>query len=209
MMRLVVGLMIVLLIRSSTAFSQDVQFGVKAGPNFPRLHVDKQGGTVTSKTPTTFHIGLYATIMSSEKFGIQTELMFSQQGGDLDSANMSLSYLTLPVLARYNLLPWLSIHAGPQLGALLSAKDGSADIMSQFKSLDLSLASGVTFELPANFQVSLRYIHGLTNISAVDFSLIGIPGPDPVFTNRLFQISLGYTFSRSASSKQPGLGRTP
>ena len=97
---------------------------------------------------------------------------------------------------RYNLLPWLSLQAGPQLSILLNATDGSADIGSQFTTMDVggAVGVGVGVDLPLKFIFSFRYGAGFTNVSTVDFSSLGLP--DPSVTNKVIQFSLGYTLSR-------------
>ncbi|SIQ09725.1 porin family protein [Chryseobacterium sp. RU33C] len=77
---------------------------------------------------------MFANIPVSDKFSIQPELIFSQQGSKADynyrtssgkyritqhyDYSTTLNYLSLPVMAQYNILPKLYVQAGPELGYL-------------------------------------------------------------------------------------------
>ena len=81
----------------------------------------------------------------------------------------------------------ISVHAGPQFGILVSAKedeDGDKeDIKDDFKTTDFGLALGAEADLPANFGVGLRYVFGLTNVIKEDMSF-----DDTELKNGVFQI---------------------
>ncbi len=177
------------------ASAQHVKLGIKGGLTLAKINISLLGVSETTDDRVTFHGGFFATIMTSKKFGIQPELLYSGQGGTTSTGNLNLGYLNIPVMFRYNLTPWLNIQAGPQLSILLGATDGTTDIGSQFKKTDFGGAVGVGFDLPLRLHLSFRYINGFSNVSAVDFSSLGIP--DPVITNRVIQISLGYNLSEN------------
>ncbi len=173
--------------------AQETKLGFKAGLSLAKVNTSISGTSKTTEDRVTFHAGFYATIMASKKFGVQPELLYSGQGGVASTGELNLAYLSIPLMFRYNLAPWLNIQAGPQLSFLLSASDGAVDIGSQFKSIDFGGAIGVGLDLPFRINLSFRYINGFSNVSAVDFSSLGIP--DPVVSNRVIQISLGYNLS--------------
>ncbi len=66
--------------------------------------------------------------MISEKFAFQPELLYSAQGSDYDdedfSGSVKADYLNVPLMAKYYVGEGFSLEAGPQVGLLLSAKDG-------------------------------------------------------------------------------------
>ncbi|PSG88573.1 porin family protein [Aurantibacter aestuarii] len=112
----------------------NVSFGIKAGLNL----ADLSGEDIAeSSSKLGFHIGGVAEIMISDKFSIQPELIFSQQGtestekesGTFEGGSFSieeetilkLNYLNLPVLAKFYVVDGFSLEAGPQVGFLLSA----------------------------------------------------------------------------------------
>jgi hypothetical protein len=95
----------------------NINFGAKAGLNLATLTGDVQG----EETKTGFHIGGMAEISLNDKFSVQPELLFSTQGTDSEFGDdgINLSYINLPVMAKYYVTEGLSIEAGPQIGFLV------------------------------------------------------------------------------------------
>jgi hypothetical protein len=71
-------------------------------------------------------------------------------------------------MLRYSPVKVFNLHAGPQFGMLLSAKqecDGnSEDIKDGLKGLDFGLGIGAGVDLPMGLGFSARYVAGLSNI---------------------------------------------
>lgn len=161
----------------SSAKSQPVSLGVKAGVNVATITGNNGAGDSKSSLPG-LNAGVFATFHVSESFGIQPELTWSTLGvkykgsllGNSYSYKQVFNYLTLPVLAKYTIAgSGFSLYAGPQLGYLLSAKRKSGDVSLSnkdgFNSTDFSAVTGFEFEFPnTRFNVSGRYQFGLTKI---------------------------------------------
>ncbi|MEM9649530.1 MAG: porin family protein [Bacteroidota bacterium] len=169
--------------------AQDVQFGAKAGPNFAIIQPDLNDPT----TRTALHLGGVAEVSLSEKFSIQPELLFSAQGTkdeSDDDETVRLNYLNLPILAKFYVAENLSLEAGPQIGILLKAEvedDGETiDIKDNTKSTDLGIAFGLGYKLDNGLNFGARYTLG-SDINDVD-------GDPDKFTNRVFQLFVGYFF---------------
>ncbi len=162
-------------------------FGVKGGLNLTNI-----GGQETDNLMKTgANLGVYASSHFLKPVNFQLELMFSSQGHapktDLDP-KLKLSCLNIPLTVQYYLKDKISIHAGPQFGFLLGAnakyQDITYDMKDQFHGFDLGLALGASYDFSIagrDLNVTLRYIHGLTNISQ------SVPGR----FNRVLQASLG------------------
>ena len=168
--------------------AQDIQIGAKAGLNLGTLTDYSDAGSRVS-----LHLGGMAEIPIKEKFSIQPELLYSAQGvtdKDDDDEVVKLSYLTIPVMAKYYVYETLSIEAGPQFGFLLSAEaedDGETfDLKDDTKSLDFGIAIGAGYKLENGVNFGIRYYMG-SNINDID------EDPDK-HKNRVFQISVGYFF---------------
>jgi len=61
-------------------------------------------------------------------------LLLSPQGAkysDFYGGKLILSYITIPVLVRYNINDMFSVHAGPQFGFLLKADENFDGIRIQ------------------------------------------------------------------------------
>ncbi len=68
---------------SSMCFAQDVTFGVKGGLNIANQKYKMDGATLSPDAHAGLHIGGFATIMFSDQFGLQPELMFSTAGSNI------------------------------------------------------------------------------------------------------------------------------
>lgn len=176
------------------ALAQGISGGIKAGANFANQNVDMDGFDFSPKSRTSLHVGFFATIMVSETFGIQPELLYNSVGSKIDIAGedaiSKINYLSIPVMLRYNPVPVFNIHVGPQFGFLLSAEDEydgqSVDAKDDYKQLDLGLGLGAGVDLPMGIGLSARYVLGLSNIADTD----GQQGFK--LTNSVIQLSVSY-----------------
>ncbi len=212
-------LILVALIITNTVQSQEMSFGVKGGVNFANASADILNNE--NKGIISFYIGGLAEIPINEKFSVQPELLYSQQGTkvefEFDEGDIvyKLSYINIPLMATYEVSEGLRLEAGPQIGFLLSAKgeenyeeqlpdisfaksfhekaSQSQDLSDFFKTLDLA------------FNIGASYYLAEESVSGVFFSLrycIGIanvfenPGPfNNKWTNNTFQAGVGYKFN--------------
>lgn len=166
----------VVIFSAAGLFAQGVSGGLKVGANFANQKFEADGLDISPDMRTSLHLGLFATIMVSETFGVQPELMYNSVGSKFDLGSeesvTKMDYLVVPIMLRYNPVPVFNIHAGPQFGFLLSAKqeyDGdSQDIKDGLKGLDLGFGVGVGVDLPMGLGFSARYVLGLSNVSDDD-----------------------------------------
>lgn len=172
--------------------SAQVQFGVKAGANLSSLSGDDAEGL---KAKIGFNAGAFAEIPVTEKFSVKPEAVFSLQGAkaeDVDDAKLNLSYINIPVLAKFNIAEGFFAETGPQIGFLMSAKqkfDGeSEDVKDGFKSTDFSWAFGAGYEFAPNFGANLRYNLGLSKLDEEGEAKI---------KNSVFQLGIFYKFGAS------------
>ena len=159
-----------------------ISFGPKAGLNIANL----SGKDINDgKSLIGLAIGGLVNYAINEKFSIQPELLFSQEGmqwkdEDYKQKNR-LNYLNIPILAQYNHPSGFFAHTGPQLGLLLSAKSkfkdeipsigdgpgdaisGTNDIKEYFSKAIVSWALGAGYLHESGFGVNLRYNRGLSN----------------------------------------------
>lgn len=177
---------------TATLFAQ-LSIGAKAGVNLSNVN----GDVDNTDMKVGFHVGGYVNVAFSDALSLQPELLFNSIGykyTDMDGIDevdvtSSLNYLSIPVSLMYSFGP-VNVHAGPQLGFLLSAKekydiDGAddEDIKDLFKSTDVgfNVGAGVKF---SKLNVTARYTVGLSNIADDD---------DFDVKNGVIQLSLGYT----------------
>lgn len=186
---------------SQAQAQEGVQFGVKAGVNFAKLTGDD---VEDADGRTGFHIGGVVEIPVSEKFSVQPELVYSQQGlqteYDFEGINVEekwkLDYINIPVMAKFYVAEGFAIEAGPQFGFKASAKyeaEGGGESVEEdlddVAGFDLSLGAGVSYKLANGLFFQGRYMFGLSNVDDSDES-----GFEDDLTNSVLSLSVGFMF---------------
>jgi len=166
----------------TTAFSQEIDLGIKAGANFANItDVDD----FSSKTG--FQAGIFAGIKFTDKVGIQADLLYSQQGAEFDAGDFDLTYVNVPVVLKYYLVQGLNVQAGPQFGFIVDDKIstvfGDIEESIEAEKTDVSGIVGAGYDFPFGVRVDARYNFGLTKV---------VEGSDS--KNSVFSVALGYSF---------------
>ena len=200
--------------------AQEVSYGVKGGLNLSNL----AGDIEDTKSLLGAHVGAFAEIKITDKFSVQPELLFSMQGAkqeytyfesfdgftieETEKVTIKLSYLNLPIMAKFYATEKFSFEAGPQIGFIMSAKvdydytyretfggiteieteSGSEDIKDDLKSIDFGFGFGAGYKFTENLSLGARYTLGLSSI-AKDFD-----GESFDLKNNVLQVSLSYKF---------------
>lgn len=151
-----------------TSFGQGLDFGIKAGLNFSSLtdasNLDNRTGFVG---------GIFTGFKLSKKVGLQADLLYSQQGADLDLGKFDLDYINVPVVFKFYPVKRFHLHLGPQFGFLINDDTTIVvdEIVRDFKVNDFDFAGvfGIGFDLPFGIRLDGRYIFGLTEVPASTF----------------------------------------
>ncbi len=180
------------------ALQSQITYGVKLGANISTVagedydHDDK-------KSKLGLQFGGLVNIPVQEKFSVQPELLYSQEGAmwkDSDySEKEAHSFLNIPVLAQYDDPSGFFAHTGPQIGLLLGVKEKykddeeneSRDIKDEFKSTAFSWVIGAGFRHSSNIGIGARYSLGLSDIG---------DGWDNSAKHRGFNVYVFYVFGR-------------
>jgi hypothetical protein len=189
----------------TTVNSQILKLGIKGGASVVNFVGDDANNT---ESFVTFHAGAVSELKLSKKFALQPELIYSQQGSSrttrtetpiessLNFSDIELSYVQVPLLAKFYITNKLSFEIGPRIGFLLSAKDdfsfrtdnnrteGEVDIKDSIKNADLSFVLSLSHFFGKKFFVNTRYNIGTSNIFEDDTNI----------KNAVFQCSIGYLF---------------
>ncbi|MCW3081912.1 MAG: PorT family protein [Segetibacter sp.] len=158
------------------ANAQKFNFGGKIGSNQTKI----SGQAFKDGYELGYHVGAFAEIDVTSKWGIQPEVVWNQTNTK-SSSNLSditnnfqqntkdikLNYLTIPILLRYNVGSLLTLNVGPQFGILLNKNETLWNNGKEaFKSGDLALVGGATVNLKM-LRVYGRYNIGLNNLNDV------------------------------------------
>ncbi len=174
---LFVGLVAFMGLFSLNTQAQSLDLGVKVGANFANI---SDASNLDSKT------GLLAgafVAVNFDHWGLQPELLYSQQGAKTDLGDFDLDYITVPVMFKYYLIGnVLNLQVGPQFGFVVNDNAPSVGDQLKTKDFDMSGAVGAGLELPLGFQLTARYHFGLTDVA------------NNLGKNNVFSVALGYSF---------------
>ncbi len=179
---------------STAAFAQPhipfLQLGIKGGVNISKI----DGKSFSEQFGYGYSLGGFAQIKLSPKFQIQPEVLFNQYNTKVDTTlsnvlqtknmkDISLNYLSIPLLLNFTPNKIITLQAGPQYGILMNNKKTLFENgQAAFKSGDLSLLGGIQINL-ASLRISGRYFVGLANINDI--------GTSDKWKNQGFQVSVG------------------
>ncbi len=163
---------------SATATAQ-LTFGAKAGLNLSNLSMDNSND---KNMLAGIHAGVFANAALSEKFSVQPELLFSQEGskwtGNLSNSELKLKlgYVQVPVSAVYSLAKDFDFLLGPYVGFLMNRKlegsigngQGSLEPKKDyFNALDFGFQGGMRFFLKPVY-LGFSYNLGLSQVAKKD-----------------------------------------
>lgn len=170
--------------------------GIRAGANLSTQYTSSADTNVETNWKPGVHMGIFGNLFYSEKFAMQLEFLYSQKGSAWSDPDYSgdeiVSYIDLPLTARFQAWDLLNIHAGPQFSFLTRAwrimDDGvGLSVSEYYDEVDVGLLVGVELNLPMKLNIAFRYIEGMLVASDSRYY------PDP-WKNRVFQLSFSYAF---------------
>lgn len=177
------ALFIVFAVLAFYAHAQDFMYGVKAGLNYSNISSEND---IQFKGRLSLMAGGSLELNFSDNLSVQTELLYSEMGGDADDMKIKLNYIGLPVFAKAYVSELFAFDAGVQLSYLFSHKvimDEEILIDGSYETLDYMLLVGTTVKTRHNFYFQLRYLYGLS-----EFDKLGKN------RNNALQFCVGYEF---------------
>lgn len=178
--------------------SAQFTIGPKIGLNISKEHGEKLLDEDVDFR-TGFNAGVFGRYEIGNKFDIQAELLYSQQGYKSDLPVIDYGgtkifnrykvlshYLNVPVILKYYPVKNLFIEAGPQIGFCIDSKISPEDkdlekLDIPYNTVDFSLAGGIGVYLGQGFSFNARYNHGFTETMEKS-----------KWKNRVIQLSLTY-----------------
>lgn len=186
---------IAILISTGTHAQLKYEAGARGGLNLAIQTTTGEGTNVESSWKPGFHAGAFGTVFFLDKLAGQLELLFSQKGSKWTDPYFSgkdrLGYIDIPVLARFQLMDLVNIHAGPQFSFLVCARQipddmDPYDAMDYYTKTDVGVLVGVEVNLPVKLNIAIRFVEGLSVTTEPTYYI-------DEWKNRVIQISIGYT----------------
>ena len=165
------------LLLSSLAM-QAQTYGSKGGVNFANLRGNDADGF---DGMTGFHVGLLTEFYILDRVTLQPELLSSVQGAKVDGDEYKINYVTLPIMAEFDIDGSLSIHAGPQFSLL--AGETKDVVPAEAENFDFGIAAGLEYEIVGGLFIQGRYVWGQKQVFE-----------DADVKNSVIQLSLGFYF---------------
>lgn len=204
----------------SSNAQENVRFGLKAGLNISKLTISGVDVAPEINSKAGFHAGAFLSIKLSEKFGLQPEVLYSNQGYKTRIEDVfekrdiegNINYIAIPIMLKYYPAKKFNIEVGPQISFLLNHKalvkysrndisydpafnnslTAEVDIEDQTQSIEFGLNTGVSYQINKNVIGTARYNFGISNVNK---KLISPYGEDKENDrNSVFQFSLNYLF---------------
>ncbi len=178
--------------------AQGVDFGITGGLLNTNADIDISLlgfnlANIDAVNQTGFYIGLIVDIEATEKFHVQPELTYGSAG--------DLSFVYLPLMAKYYVAGNFHIMAGPQLtfsSNLGDIKDAlrtldeitgaNANLDDLLKSTAFDLGFGAGYDINDNFRAHARYAIPLSDIYD------GPGGGSLDIKNSTLQVGVAYMF---------------
>jgi hypothetical protein len=164
-----------IIVTVSGARAQFFSLGAKAGANIFKI----SGQSFNQQFRFGYTIGGFVDLNFSKQWGLQPELLWSQTNtqtsnnfnmiyGGVTGQDISLNYLSVPLLLTYRPIPFLSFQVGPQYGILINQNSNLFDNgTNAFKRGDLSILAGAQLNV-GHLIAGARYMVGLTDINDID-----------------------------------------
>lgn len=156
-----------------------IKYGVKVGANLSNMSNDMTFDPGFSMG-TGFHIGALVNFHWGQRtasslpgtglWGLQPELLFSNNVIKSKGGNIKLNYIKVPVMLKVYPLSALSVEVGPEFSYLISSSPETADMddaivkVGDFRGFNFGAGIGAAYEFDFGLMVGARYSMNFTDL---------------------------------------------
>ena len=181
------------------ASAAQAQIGVRVGIGSTNFSTEDVQRAFTSLIRP--HLGAYYGMKATEKLTVEPGLFYSGKGISTVNVNNkefeeSLSYLDIPVLARYAVNEDFNVFLGPQVGFLLARTYTEGSV----KLTDTAPVGG--YEIGGVFGVGYQLTAELNLQASYDFGIAPFKYFQADVNNTVFKLSIGYTLPSKAAKEK-------
>lgn len=188
---------------AAAASAQERDAGVVVGLNVSNVDFNVEDASVSLGNRGGFIIGGFFNQVVRQAFSVEVDALISMKGSSLSAGrnkfDLNLTYLDLPVLARYNIPvsggPRIHLFAGPsfdfKLRATASASGSTPfeineDVGDDIKAFEVGLVFGGAVRIHERAHLDVRYARGLTSIAR------GLEDVDGSAKNKVFSVMVAF-----------------
>ena len=187
------GLLLIGIGASNAQIGDQTSLGPRVGVNFSNV-----SNVEGSESLSGLAFGLTSTYSINEKTGLTVDLLYSQEGYELNSNELRLSYLQIPIFFDLffgelgeKFRP--KVYAGIQPGFLLDSKNNGSDVEDVFSGFNLAVGGGLGFNYRVGSRIWLNTdLRAALGLSDIREDVIG----DKVASSNI-QLSLGLAYGLS------------
>lgn len=156
-----------------------IKYGIKVGVNLSNMSNDMTFDPAFSMG-TGFQVGALINFHWGQRtasslpgtgiWGLQPELLFSNQVIKSDGGDIKLNYIKMPIMFKIYPLSRLSIEFGPEISYLISSSPESLEFydakikVGDCKGFDFGAGVGLAYEFKCGLMFGARYSMGFTNL---------------------------------------------
>lgn len=176
------------------------QIGIRAG--FSSTNFSNGDSQRAYTSLSRLHLGGYYRLKATEKLAVEPGLAFAGKGytavplGSTEEVTEKLTYVEVPVLARYSINSQFNAFVGPQASFLLArtySKGSTTDTnLDPVGGYEIGAVMGVGYSFPTGVNLQLSYDFGLVPFNYYEFEV----------NNTVFKLSVGYTLPSKASKEK-------
>ncbi len=178
-MRVRIGfLLAALLLTAAQLSAQSFQLGIKGGGNLSNFLSTSSGGGTSYSAQAGWNAGVFVNYWFGNHFAIAPEVLYTTNGAGIKetttdnggtvnvNSNLHLRYVSFPVMAKVRFTGGFYLEAGPQVNVNVSSSTWQDQTVQHLtNSAELGAATGLGYQSPSGFGVSLRYNVGLTTVN--------------------------------------------
>jgi len=186
-----------------SSFSQEIEFGIKAGLSADKIRLTNTNGLNTSVDGNnTFNFGAFGRIkVLVIGLFVQPELIFNKRGSNITVSDAgknytfshSANYIDVPVLVGFKMLKLFRIYGGPNFQFMTKQNTDVASLNNpDFKKIDMKknttgVQLGVGLDL-LKFRLDAKYDFNAVSMG----SAFSYKGTAPTITNGMITFQVGF-----------------
>ncbi|PWT75732.1 MAG: PorT family protein [Bacteroidetes bacterium] len=195
------AILMCLLLTSASCFAQKFQLGIKGGVNISSFTGSNSQYNSSYSALVGWNAGGFVNFLIGDHFAIAPELLYSTAGAKvtvtaqdnttiINNQKLKLSYLSIPVFAKYRFTGGFFLETGPSVNFnISSSKFLDESVRDITKKAEFAWGVGLGYQSPIGLGIGARYNFGISKVNDntdVRFS-------NASFHNSIFMVDLFWT----------------